>query len=66
MGDTITLESNPAAAALEGFKQIKPRVFAGVFPVSSDDYEQFREALIGSSLRCDRAVRRLNPVIPSG
>src|SRR5476651_507361 len=45
VGDTITLEANPAAAPLAGFKQVQPRVFAGMFPVSSDDYEQFREAL---------------------
>ena len=45
VGDTITLEAAPAAAALAGFKQVQPRVFAGLFPVSSDDYEQFREAL---------------------
>ncbi len=45
VGDTITLEAAPAATALAGFKQVQPRVFAGVFPVSSDDYEQFREAL---------------------
>src|SRR6185437_10129565 len=45
VGDTITLEGNPAKAPLEGFKQVQPRVFAGLFPVSSDDYEQFREAL---------------------
>src|SRR5471030_1113457 len=45
VGDTITLENNPATAPLEGFKQVQPRVFAGVFPVSSDDYEQFRDAL---------------------
>src|ERR1700724_1613243 len=45
VGDTITLENNPAKAPLAGFKQVQPRVFAGLFPVSSDDYEQFREAL---------------------
>jgi GTP-binding protein LepA len=45
VGDTITLESNPAKEPLAGFKQVQPRVFAGLFPVSSDDYEQFREAL---------------------
>ena len=45
VGDTITLERNPAAAPLAGFKQVQPRVFAGVFPTSSDDYEQFRDAL---------------------
>ncbi len=45
VGDTITLESRPAAAALPGFKQIKPRVFAGLFPINSEDYENFRDAL---------------------
>jgi GTP-binding protein LepA len=45
VGDTITLDSRPCAAPLEGFKQIQPRVFAGLFPVSTDDYEAFRDAL---------------------
>ena len=45
VGDTITLDAKPCAAPLPGFKQIKPRVFAGLFPVSSDDYESFRDAL---------------------
>ena len=45
VGDTITLESRQCAAALEGFKQIQPRVFAGLFTVNSDDYEAFRDAL---------------------
>jgi len=45
VGDTITLDAKPCAAPLPGFKQIKPRVFAGLFPVSTDDYEQFRDAL---------------------
>jgi GTP-binding protein LepA len=45
VGDTITLEQNPAKEPLAGFKQVQPRVFAGLFPVSSDDYEQFRDAL---------------------
>ncbi|MBD3670570.1 MAG: elongation factor 4 [Gammaproteobacteria bacterium] len=45
VGDTITLEREQAAAALPGFKQVQPRVFAGLFPVSSDDYEDLREAL---------------------
>jgi GTP-binding protein LepA len=45
VGDTITLEANPAKLPLAGFKQVQPRVFAGLFPVSSDDYEQFRDAL---------------------
>jgi GTP-binding protein LepA len=45
VGDTITLDARPASEPLPGFKQIKPRVFAGLFPVSSDDYESFRDAL---------------------
>jgi GTP-binding protein LepA len=45
VGDTITLESRPCTEPLPGFKMIKPRVFAGLFPTSSDDYESFRDAL---------------------
>jgi GTP-binding protein LepA len=45
VGDTITLDGRPCSAALAGFKQVQPRVFAGVFPVQSDDYESFRDAL---------------------
>ncbi len=45
MGDTITHENRPSPTALPGFKQIKPRVFAGLFPVNSEDYENFRDAL---------------------
>jgi len=45
VGDTITLDHQPCATPLPGFKVIQPRVFAGLFPVASDDYEQFRDAL---------------------
>ena len=45
VGDTFTSTSQPAKEPLEGFKEIQPNVFAGVFPVSSDDYEAFRDAL---------------------
>lgn len=45
VGDTITLDNRPASEPLEGFKQVQPRVFAGLFPVQSDDYENFRDAL---------------------
>ena len=45
VGDTITLDNRPCSEPLPGFKEIKPRVFAGLFPVSSDDYEAFRDAL---------------------
>ena len=45
VGDTLTLHQKPAAEPLPGFQKIKPQVYAGVFPVSSDDYENFRDAL---------------------
>lgn len=45
VGDTITHASTPDVAQLAGFKKVKPQVYAGVFPVSSDDYEDFRVAL---------------------
>jgi len=45
VGDTITLESRQCEDALDGFKEVQPRVFAGLYPVSSDDYESFRDAL---------------------
>ncbi|MBU2113966.1 MAG: translation elongation factor 4 [Gammaproteobacteria bacterium] len=50
VGDTITLAKNSAEKPLPGFKRIKPQVYAGVFPVSSDDYEDFRDALAKLSL----------------
>lgn len=45
VGDTLTLADRPASTPVPGFKQIKPRVFAGLFPVDSSDYEDLREAL---------------------
>jgi len=45
VGDTITHAKSADVEALEGFKKVKPQVYAGLFPVSSDDYEAFREAL---------------------
>ncbi len=45
VGDTLTHEKNSAVEPLEGFQAVQPRVFAGLFPVSSDDYENFRDAL---------------------
>lgn len=45
VGDTITHADRPADKALPGFKEIKPRVFAGLYPVESADYEAFRDAL---------------------
>ncbi len=45
VGDTITLENNQAVEALPGFEEMVPRVFSGLYPVSSDDYEDLRDAL---------------------
>jgi len=50
VGDTFTDTNNSAENALEGFKEVQPNVFAGVFPVNSDDYESFRDALDKLSL----------------
>ena len=50
VGDTITHTHRPAAAPLPGFKEIKPRVFAGLYPVDSSDYDTFRDALSKLSL----------------
>jgi GTP-binding protein LepA len=45
VGDTVTLASRPAPAALPGFKDVKPQVFAGLYPVESNQYEALRDAL---------------------
>ena len=45
VGDTITHAQTPDVEALAGFQKIKPQVYAGMFPISSDDFEDFREAL---------------------
>ena len=45
VGDTITLKSNPAAEALPGYKQVKPMVFAGIYPVEGEDYDDLKDAM---------------------
>ena len=59
VGDTLTLARHAAEEPLPGFKQIQPRVFAGMFPISSDDYENFREAL--QKLRLNDAALHFEP-----
>ncbi|WP_237759067.1 translation elongation factor 4 [Legionella birminghamensis] len=50
VGDTLTLEKNAALEPLPGFQRVKPQVYAGLFPISADDFEAFREALAKLSL----------------
>src|SRR5436190_1137861 len=45
VGDTLTHDDKPAASPLPGFKEIKPQVFAGLFPVEASEYEALRDAL---------------------
>src|SRR6202049_3196561 len=45
VGDTVTLADRPATEALPGFKEIQPQVFAGLYPVESNEYEALRDAL---------------------
>ena len=45
IGDTITLEENPASAPLPGFKEVKPMVFSSLYPIASDDYQFLTQAL---------------------
>lgn len=59
VGDTLTLAADPCEKALPGFEQVQPRVFAGLFPISSDDYENFREAL--QKLRLNDAALHFEP-----
>ncbi len=59
VGDTITLTKNPAKEPLEGFQESQPRVFAGLFPTSADDYQGLREAL--EKLRLNDAALEFEP-----
>ena len=59
VGDTLTTTKNSCEEPLPGFKQVQPRVFAGLFPISSDDYESFREAL--QKLRLNDAALHFEP-----
>ncbi|CAC9950630.1 Translation elongation factor LepA [uncultured Gammaproteobacteria bacterium] len=59
VGDTITSVKNPVSKPLEGFKPVQPRVFAGLFPISGEDYEKFRDAL--AKLRLNDAALQYEP-----
>ncbi len=59
VGDTITLADKPASEMLDGFEMVQPRVFAGLYPVISDDYGNMREAL--DKLRLNDAALNFEP-----
>ena len=59
VGDTLTLVNVPAETPLPGFKMVQPNVFAGLYPVSSDDYENLRDAL--QKLRLNDAALHYEP-----
>ncbi len=59
VGDTLTSTRRPCDVPLPGFQQIQPRVFAGLFPIASDEYENFREAL--KKLRLNDAALHFEP-----
>jgi len=61
VGDTLTLADRPAAAALPGFKEIKPQVFAGLYPVEANQYEALREAL--QKLKLNDSSLRYEPEV---
>ncbi|MEJ2425314.1 MAG: translation elongation factor 4 [Candidatus Thiodiazotropha sp.] len=61
VGDTITLENRQSDKALPGFKEMHPRVFSGLYPVSSDDYEDLRDAL--QKLRLNDAALHYEPEV---
>ena len=50
VGDTITLKSNPSKTAVTGFQEVKPMVFAGIYPVDTEDFEELRDSLDKLSL----------------
>jgi GTP-binding protein LepA len=59
VGDTLTSARRPCSRPLPGFKKVQPRVFAGLFPIRSEDYEDFRDAL--QKLRLNDAALHFEP-----
>ena len=45
VGDTITSKDNPSTEVIQGFEEVKPMVFAGIYPVDTDDYEDLRDSI---------------------
>ena len=61
VGDTITLQTKPASSALPGFKEVQPQVFAGLFPVESNQYEALRDSL--EKLKLNDASLQYDPEV---
>ncbi len=61
VGDTITLADRPADKPLDGFKEIKPQVFAGLYPVEPNEYEQLRDSL--EKLQLNDAALQFEPEV---
>ena len=61
VGDTVTLANKPAPAALPGFKEVKPQVFAGLYPVESSEYDQLRDSL--EKLKLNDAALMFEPEV---
>ncbi len=61
VGDTITLVNRPAAAPLPGFKEVQPQVFAGLFPVESNQYDALRDSL--EKLKLNDAALQYEPEV---
>ncbi|MGN6455303.1 MAG: translation elongation factor 4 [Achromobacter mucicolens] len=61
VGDTVTLANKPAANPLPGFKEVKPQVFAGLYPVESSEYDQLRDSL--EKLKLNDAALMFEPEV---
>lgn len=59
VGDTLTLRNNPCSESIHGFEEVKPMVFAGVYPVDTDDYEELRDSM--EKLRLNDASLTFEP-----
>ncbi|MEF9943736.1 MAG: translation elongation factor 4, partial [Burkholderiaceae bacterium] len=61
VGDTVTLFGKPAATPLPGFKEVKPQVFAGLFPIEANQYDALRDAL--TKLQLNDAALQFEPEV---
>jgi len=63
VGDTVTLKKNPAKLALDGYTEVQPMVYCGLFPTNTDDYQDLREAL--DKLQLNDAALKFEPEVSS-